>query len=406
MPNALLKGDRAAVTVPSQGRVRQTVITMKHPRKGTAMVVFGLLLPVLLMGAALSVDLAVLAVARSQLSVAADAAALAGAAQLASARRMQSGLTNLNPEIGAANTAAITFAAANQVIRSSAVLSANLNNTTTGDIVTGYLNPNDWSAPFSTAATDLVNFNSVQVTARRDSSHTDVVPAYFARVMGYRGTSVAVTSTATLQPYLIQGYSTGPAQILPIALDQPTWTQMMAGQNTDLYSYNTTTQAVTSGPDGVSESQLYPVANGSPGNWGTLCIGVFDNGTSTIGQQITNGITASQLANVPGGLQLVGTPPSITLGGNPGISAGLKDNLTAIIGKPVAVPIYDQVGGSGGTATYRIIAFQPATILTVNFQWNPKTVTIQPTYIEDPTATPGAATAWTSGGLLRLCLTK
>jgi len=32
---------------------------MKHPRKGTAMVVFGLLLPVLLMGAALSVDLAV-----------------------------------------------------------------------------------------------------------------------------------------------------------------------------------------------------------------------------------------------------------------------------------------------------------------------------------------------------------
>jgi Flp pilus assembly protein TadG len=379
---------------------------MKHPRKGTVMVVFGLLLPVLLMGAALSVDLAVLAVARSQLSVAADAAALAGAAQLASARRIKPGLTSLSPEISAANTAAITFAAANSVIHSPAVLSANSNNVTTGDIVTGYLDPNNWSGPLSTAPADLLKYNSVQVTARRDSTHTDVVPAYFARIMGYQGTNVAVTSTATLQPYLIQGYSMGPARILPIALDQPTWIQMMTGQTTDLYSYDPISQTVSSGADGVTESQLFPVANGSPGNWGTLRIGVFNNGTATIGQQITDGITTTQLSNVPGGLQLVGNPPSITLDANPGISAGLKDNLTAIIGQPVAVPIYDQVGGSGANATYRIIAFQPATILSVNFQGNPKTVTIQPTFIEDSTAIPGAATAWTSGGLLRLCLTR
>jgi hypothetical protein len=181
---------------------------------------------------------------------------------------------------------------------------------------------------------------------------------------------------------------------------------MLAGQTTDLYSYNPITQTVSSGPDGVTESQLFPVASGSPGNWGTLRIGVYNNGTATIGQQITDGITVTQLSNVPGGLQLVGSPPSVTLDANPGISAGVQPYLTAIIGLPVAVPIYDLVGGSGGNATYRIIAFQPATILSVNFGGNTKTLTIQPTFIEDPTAIPGAATAWSSGGLLRLCITK
>lgn len=65
--------------------------------------------------------------------------------------------------------------------------------------------------------------------------------------------------------------------------------------------------------------------------------------------------------------------------------------------RPVAVHIYDHVGGTGAKSTYRIITFQPATILSVSFQGNPKNVTIQPTLIEDPTAIPGAATAWTSG---------
>jgi hypothetical protein len=101
------------------------------------------------------------------------------------------------------------------------------------------------------------------------------------------------------------------------------------------------------------------------------------------------------------------TPPSITFSGNPGISAGIKSALDAIIGQPVTIPIYDTNGGNGNNAWYRVIQFAPARILSVNFQGNPKYVIIQPALVTDPTAIPGSPqTSWTSGGLVVLHLTK
>ena len=91
-------------------------------------------------------------------------------------------------------------------------------------------------------------------------------------------------------------------------------------------------RTVTSGADGVTESQLYPVTSGSPGNWGTINVGVSNNSTSVLGAQIRYGITPAQLATFPNStiaLDTTQTPPSITFSGNPGISAGIKDDLTA-----------------------------------------------------------------------------
>src|SRR5262249_61593244 len=99
-------------------------------------------------------------------------------------------------------------------------------------------------------------------------------------------------------------------------------------------------------------------------------------------------------------------PPSITFGGNPGISAGIKDDLTAIIGQSRFVPIYDSNGGNGNNAWYRVIAFQPCRILSVNFQGNPKYVIIQPCLLNDETAIAGTAQSWTSGGLISVQLTR
>src|SRR5438309_1532456 len=69
----------------------------EHPR-GAAAVVFAALLPAFIGFAALSVDTSVIAVARAQLGTAADAAALAGALQLATENRVRGG-TNLSAEI-------------------------------------------------------------------------------------------------------------------------------------------------------------------------------------------------------------------------------------------------------------------------------------------------------------------
>ena len=79
-------------------------------------------------------------------------------------------------------------------------------------------------------------------------------------------------------------------QFLPIVLDKATYAKMMKKETTDLYTYNPTTKSVTPGPDGITESKLYPVGAGYPGNWGTIKVGVNNNSTATLGSQIRYGI--------------------------------------------------------------------------------------------------------------------
>jgi hypothetical protein len=374
---------------------------------------FGVMLPLLIGFAAISVDSSVIAQAQAQLSTAADAAALAGAQQLANEYRVR-GTTDLTSTIAAANTQAAAFAAANNVLGSGVTLVQNAANTAgVGDVLIGYLDPNNPGSAMVTAQASAPLFNSVQVTATRSPDHGGNVPTFFASLMGYNGTSVSVQSTATAWPYTISGFQTVnnlDAQMLPIVLDVVTYQAMMAGTTTDQYTYNPTTNTVTSGPDGITESQLYPVASGSPGNWGTIQVGVTDNSTSTLAGQIQNGITPAQLAMYPGGeieLDPTLSPPSITFTGNPGISAGLSSALQSIIGKPVSIPIYDENGGNGANAWYRVIAFATVRILSVNFQGNPKYVIVQPALLTDGTAIAGAAqSSWTSGGLVVLRLSR
>jgi Flp pilus assembly protein TadG len=388
---------------------------MPRTRRGAAAILFALLIPLFVGFVAFSTDLAVLAVAQSQLSTTADAAALAGAQQLADEYRVR-GVTNLSPEITAANTQAAAIGQANNVLGQAAILNQNTANSPgVGDMIVGYLDPLNSSATLDTSAASEYKYNSVQVTAKRSPSHGGMVPAYFSRLLGVSGTTVKVTSTATAQNYAIVGYQSVDnlsANLLPIVLDQPTYQDMLigAGVSTDQYTYNPTTNTVTSGPDGVYESVLYPVSAGLPGNWGTIQVGVTNNSTSTLNSQILNGISPSQLATFPNGviqLDPTLTPPSITFSGNPGISAGIKSSLESIIGNPVTIPIYDINGGNGSNAWYRVIQFAGVRIMSVNFQGNPKYVIIQPALVIDRTAIAGSPLpSWTSGGLIRLHLTR
>jgi len=242
-------------------------------------------------------------------------------------------------------------------------------------------------------------------------SVTSTQPRLFSALWG-SGTMAAKASATAVAQTSISGFQANGslnARLLPIVLDKTTWQTMMAGQSTDQYTYNASTNTVTLGADGITESQLYPVANGSPGNWGTIKVGVSNNSTSVLGSQIAYGITPAQLATFPNStIQLDPSlsPPSITFQGNPGISAGIKSDLSSIIGMPVAVPVYDQNGGNGNNAWYRVIAFQPARIMSVNFQGNPKYVIIQPAVLNDQTGIAGAPQSWSAGGLLSLQLTR
>ena len=76
---------------------------------------------------------------------------------------------------------------------------------------------------------------------------------------------MAFASTATVQNYSIAGYTSVNglnANLLPIALSNTNYTQMLAGQTSDQYTYQGPTSGgnsngtVTNGPDGIYELHL------------------------------------------------------------------------------------------------------------------------------------------------------
>lgn len=391
--------------------------------RGKIIVITAILIPAIMGFMALSTDVAVIATARAQLRIVSDAAALSGAMKLADDQRVM-GPTDLSPEIAGAQTQAKLVGQDNLVLNTTPVIMDNASNSSSGDVVVGSYDPRvkTWVPP---PITNPALGNAVLVNASRSTSHGGMVPGFFSRAWGYGGTTISVQSIAMAWNYPVQGFrppkntpggSSANANLLPIVLDKTTWLDMMAGTTTDQYTYNSGSKTVTLGADGITESKLYPVASGSPGNWGTINVGVTENSTSILQSQIMYGITPSQLAMYPSStiaLDNSQSPPSITFSGNPGISAALKESLDSIIGKPVTIPIYDQSGSEGNNAWYRVIAFQPCRILSVDFQGAAKYVIIQPCLIKDgsaiaivdPSKWP-ANWSWKWGGVVRVHLVE
>jgi hypothetical protein len=383
------------------------------------MVLTAVMMTALLGFVALAVDTMVMAVARHQLGIAADAGALAGAAALADERRITPDAP-LDLIMTAAHDRAMEFARKNAVLGQPPVILGNSSNDGDGDVVLGYIaDPTDPASPMLTAASLVPRFNSVQVRAARSADRGGIVPAFFSRALGFEGATLRHAGTASALTFDIAGFRSDPARnadVLPIVLDKKTYEDMInpSLDTTDEYRYDPASGLVSDGPDGVQESRLYPVKNGYPGNWGTVKIGVSNNSTSTLGDQIRHGITAKQLSTYPGDrleLNLIDARGDgyMIMEGNPGISSGIKDDLEAIIGQPRAIPVYDPAGsgGNGNNATYKIVGFAPVRILAVSFKGNPKYVVVQPAIMRDPTAIPGEVTSgFEAGGLLRLHLTR
>ncbi len=382
-------------------------------RSGKILVMTGLLMPVLVGGVALSVDTGVIGTADAQLKTATDAAALAGARELASVSRFK-GTTDISAEITSARSRAIGRGLTNAVLGTPPTIRSE-------DVSVGYHELNNPGASFF--RTDVAHnlYNSVQVKAARTS-----IPNYFGRIFGNQTTNLSISSTATIENFPVRGFRSDMgmnADILPIVLDKSTYNAMIAGTTTDQYSFYPSLynppydNGVRDGADGFKESKLYPVRDGLPGNWGTIKVGVSNNSTSTLGDQIRYGVTPGEIynefSNSQNWLEQSDTstsPPTPYhhFGGNPGISAGIKDDLASIIGKPVVLPIYDQSGGNGNNAWYRVIAYVGVRIVDVNFGGNPKYVIVQPACVEDPTAVSDTTRTipWTEGGIVHLHLSR
>ncbi len=376
-----------------------TQISVGNRRRGAAGVMVVIMMTVLLGMAALAVDVGMLYNAKGDLQRAADAAALAAAWELLDADALK-GSPDMTDEIGAARSTAASFAAANEILGASPTINSNSGNISTGDLVVGYLsNPAD-----SNAVMDLSNpslFNSVQVKVRRDDELNGAIPLLFAQILGANESSIMAQATATFEDG-VTGYAvtatSGNAGLMPFALKVDVWDDLLNGISNfgDTYAYDDNAAIVASGSDGILEVNLYPGAGIyqlPPGNFGTVDIGSNSNSTADLSRQILHGINADDLAYHGGTLEL-DSYGELPLNGDTGLSAGIKDELAAIIGQPRSLPLFSTVAGNGNNATYTIVGFVGIRVLNVRLTgpMSSKEVIIQPAFAVDGTVITGGGT--------------
>lgn len=362
--------------------------TRFHPsardRAGNISVFAALLTIVFAAMVAFAVDLGYLNNSKTELQRTADAAALASASDL-----IYKGLpgtpVDLTTGIASAQTDAVAYARRNPICSSSPSLSQS------GDVVIGYMaNPRQPGATMTFSNPN--QFNAVQVTVNRTEQENGKVPYFFAKVFGMTGQAASATATAALISnaggFQIPSGTAGAYNlpILPFALDQGTYVDMVSGVYacgsglTDNWAWDSSTNSLKRGCDGIWECNLFPQGTGSPGNRGTVKINTTNNSTSTVVNQILNGISSTDLATQPGGEIVFDSSNQCSLSGNPGISAGFKSALASICGQTRIIPIFSQVSGNGNNAVYQIVGWCGVRVCDVNLtgSMTTKYLTVQP----------------------------
>lgn len=223
--------------------------------------------------------------------------------------------------------------------------------------------------------------NAVRVTLHRGAGANSELPLLFAALTGRGSQAMQATAVAAMLNS-VDGFIEPPSVfetrgILPIALDLESWEAAVAASTVD--NYQMKDGQVVSGSDGVFETDLYPKGTGAPGNRGTVDIGDSNNSTSDLSRQILHGISRQDFVDL-GKPLLFDLNGELHLNGDTGISAGIKDELAALIGKKRIVPIFTEVSGQGNNATFTIVKFEGVRILDVKLtgKKSQKRVVVQP----------------------------
>ncbi|HEY3246358.1 MAG TPA: TadG family pilus assembly protein [Phycisphaerae bacterium] len=356
-------------------------------RRGAAAVMVAVSLVALLSVASLTVDVGSMYRARNELQRSADSAAMAGAWRLLDAQQLQ-GTPNMTQEIAAARAAAVQYAALNHVMGAAPVVDPQ------ADVTVGYIyDPMNPAEPISFGNPN--QFNAVRVLVHRDNIRNGPLNLMFARIFGQQTANVHAEATAVFKNGVV-GYhvtpQTGNAYLLPFAVKVSFWNDLLAGTFTtgDHYRYDTQNGQVTIGLDSINEMNIYPGNGGNgqlpPGNFGTVNIGPSSNSTDHLISQILNGVTAEDFSYYPNGELVLGPNGNVPLTGDTGLSAAVKDALTAIVGQPRAIPLFSTVSGPGNNATFTIVGFAGIRIMHVELTGNPKEVIVQPSFVVDNSA--------------------
>lgn len=344
-------------------------------RRGTTLILTVFTLFMLFSFLAFSVDTGFLAGARAEMRRSADAASMAGSWEMYN--QLKLGASTSAAQVQARQVAA-EYATANLVINQSLAMDTGPQSQ---EIRTGYLADLNSGTEIS-SNTDLP-FMAVQVSISKSPDRNGQVPFFFGKIFGRTGQTMQSTATSVMAQS-IKGFtlSTGSSQtlqLLPFALDLETWNQINDRCASDNYCYDEAAQTIAAGRDGQPEVNLYPQGTGSPGNRGTVDIGGGNNSTADIARQIVNGISEADL-NELGKPLVLDESGALTLNGDTGISAGVKDELSSIIGQTRVIPIFASVTGNGNNAVYKIVKWAGVRILAVRLTGplSQKMVMVQP----------------------------
>ncbi|MEZ6137514.1 MAG: pilus assembly protein TadG-related protein [Pirellulaceae bacterium] len=344
----------------------------RGPRHGSALTLCVILMFVLFSFLAFSIDTGYLSQARAELRRSADAAAMAGCWELYD--QLESGNAPEGSHLPVRQVAA-SLALANSVCNESPGLDTTADSQ---DVEIGYL-ADMRSTNISQDASNP--FFAVRVSLSKNENQNGSVPFFFGRIFGRNSIDMQSDATAVLARQ-IDGFRTPPIgaaglNVLPFALDVDTW-NALATQDDD-YAFDAISGSVVPGSDGMREVNLYPQGTGSPGNRGTVDIGGANNSTNDIARQIIHGISAEDLAALGQDLRL-GSNGTLSLNGDTGISAGVKDELASIIGQKRIIPIFSSVSGNGNNADYTIVKWVGVRILDVKLtgKMSGKKLVVQP----------------------------
>ncbi len=381
-----------------------------HARQGGIVAWSAVMMTAVLGFVALAVDVGFMTQTKSQMQGAADGAVLAAALEMPNG--WGTGKTLNASQVSAAGASAAQAVATQYRLGEQA--SAYLD--TTRDVRFGQRTKNSQGAWVETWGASP--YNMVEVTIRRDQALTggtatrgdQELPLFFAKALGNNSAALTATATAMLSPgngFYIPPGSGLTCPLLPLAIDETTWNNLInSGIGSDSYKYNSN-GTVSSGTDGIKEVSIYPDSNGSlpSGNRGTVDFGAPNNSTADLSRQIRFGPNEADLAYLGGKVQI----PSgglLALNGDTGLSAGIKDDLAAIIGQPRVVPVFRSVSGPGNNAVYQICKFVGIRIMYSNLTGSPsqKKVIVQPAPVFDGTIVtyPGAMQADSIMGSLKL----
>ncbi|NND97929.1 MAG: hypothetical protein HKN47_11435 [Pirellulaceae bacterium] len=361
-------------------------------RRGSVTVLASILMIVLLAMVAFAVDLGYIAMAKTEAQRTADAAAHAAALEYSRSGDAESAS-------GLAHELASNYSQSNLVLSDAADVEAD------ADVVVGRY---DFGGESNELQFDNPeSYNAVKVRIRRTNGQNGGVPLFFGNVLGHDRQDVITEATAALIRN-VSGFRS-PASgenvpVLPITLSEDEWNAAMNGGGDDNWSYDSQSNSVSSGNDGVREFKIYPndskdkkgKKNTSSGNLGAVNIGVSNNSTSYLGNQIRNGLSKSDM-NFHGGSLELDSDGELELSGNPGLSASIQKDLQAIIGQPRVMPIYRSVDGNGNNAVYTIVKFVCVRIMYANLSGNDKGVYVQPASMAFPGVIQGSTNGSSSG---------